>query len=58
MRDRPDHHRLPDEHPRGAALGVAAYLVKPVSRDALRDALKSVGVLAGPAEADSSEAPS
>ena len=47
-----------DEHARGAALGAAAYLVKPVSRDALRDALTSVGVLAGPAEADSSEAPS
>jgi CheY-like chemotaxis protein len=41
-----------DEHPRGAALGAAAYLVKPVSRDALLGALKSVGVLAGPAEPD------
>ncbi len=47
-----------DERPRGAALGAAAYLVKPVSRDALRGALTSVGVLAGPAEAGSSEAPS
>ena len=45
-----------DEHPRGAALGAAAYLVKPVSRDALRAALKSVGILAGPPEAESSEA--
>ena len=47
-----------DEHPRGAALGAAAYLVKPVSRDALLDALRSVGVLVGPAEHDSAEAPS
>ena len=39
-----------DEHPRGAALGAAAYLVKPVSRDALLGALESVGVLAGRAE--------
>ena len=36
-----------DEHPRGAALGAAAYLVKPVSRDALLGALESVGVPAG-----------
>ncbi len=42
-----------DEHPRGAALGAAAYLVKPVSRDALLGALTSVGVLAGPVRADS-----
>ena len=42
-----------DEHPRGAALGAAAYLVKPVSRDALLGALESVGVLAGRAEPDS-----
>ena len=47
-----------DEHARGAALGAAAYLVKPVSRDALRGALKSVGVLASPADTDSSGAPS
>jgi CheY-like chemotaxis protein len=47
-----------DEHPRGVALGAAAYLVKPVSRDALLGALKSVGVPVGPAEPDSSEAPS
>ncbi len=42
-----------DEHPRGAALGAAAYLVKPVSRDALLGALESVGVPAGRAEHDS-----
>jgi len=44
-----------DERRRGAALGAAAYLVKPVSRDSLLGALKSVGVLAGPAEPDSLE---
>jgi CheY-like chemotaxis protein len=44
-----------DEHPRAAALGAAAYLVKPVSRDALLRALESVGVLAGRAEADSGD---
>jgi len=38
-----------DEHARGAALGAAAYLVKPVSRDALLDALRSVGALIAPA---------
>ena len=42
-----------DEHPRGAVLGAAAYLVKPVSRDALLGALESVGVLAVRAEPDS-----
>ena len=42
-----------DEHPRGTALGAAAYLVKPVSRDTLLDALTSVGVSAGHAPADS-----
>ena len=42
-----------DEHPRGAALGAAAYLVKPVSRDAVLGALESVGVLAARAEPDS-----
>jgi signal transduction histidine kinase/ActR/RegA family two-component response regulator len=47
-----------DEHVRGVALGAAAYLVKPVSRDALLGALKSVGVLAEPAEPDSLEEPS
>ncbi len=36
-----------DERARGAALGAAAYLVKPVSRDALLDALAAVGVVAG-----------
>ena len=34
-----------DERPRGAALGAAAYLVKPVSRDDLLSALSAVGVL-------------
>jgi signal transduction histidine kinase/CheY-like chemotaxis protein len=33
-----------DERARGAALGAAAYLVKPVSRDALLHALSAVGV--------------
>lgn len=33
-----------DERARGAAMGAAAYLVKPVSRDDLLDALESVGV--------------
>ncbi len=47
-----------DEHARGTALGAAAYLVKPVGRDALRGALRSVGVLADPADTDSSGAPS
>lgn len=47
-----------DEHRRGTALGAAAYLVKPVSRDELLGALTSVGVLAGPAEPAPSEAPS
>ncbi len=36
-----------EERARGAALGAAAYLVKPVSRDALLQALRSVGVVAG-----------
>ncbi|MEU4291396.1 GAF domain-containing protein [Kribbella sp. NPDC026596] len=34
-----------DEQARGAALGAAAYLVKPVSRDALLDALRAVGAI-------------
>jgi signal transduction histidine kinase/CheY-like chemotaxis protein len=34
-----------DEQARGAALGAAAYLVKPVSRDALLSALVATGVL-------------
>ena len=33
-----------DERSRGTALGAAAYLVKPVSRDALLRALEAVGV--------------
>jgi CheY-like chemotaxis protein len=33
-----------DEKPRGAALGAAAYLVKPVSRDDLFTALAAVGL--------------
>jgi signal transduction histidine kinase/ActR/RegA family two-component response regulator len=36
-----------EERARGAALGAAAYLVKPVSRDALLQALRAVGVVAG-----------
>jgi len=35
-----------DERARGAALGAAAYLVKPVSRDALLHALTAVGAVA------------
>jgi CheY-like chemotaxis protein len=34
-----------DEQARGAALGAAAYLVKPVSREALLGALRAVGAL-------------
>ena len=34
-----------DERPRGAALGAAGYLVKPVSRESLFGALAEVGVL-------------
>ena len=34
-----------DERARGAALGADAYVVKPVSRDALLEALADVGVL-------------
>ncbi len=33
-----------DERSRGAAMGAAAYLVKPVSRDDLLDALAAVGI--------------
>ena len=44
-----------DEHPRGMALGAAEYLVKPVSRDALLGALRSVGVLGGDAGPESSD---
>jgi DNA-binding response OmpR family regulator len=32
-----------DERPRGAAMGAAAYLVKPVSRDDLLAALAAIG---------------
>ncbi|WP_198681941.1 GAF domain-containing protein [Kribbella rubisoli] len=35
-----------DERARGAAFGAAAYLVKPVSRDVLPQALRAVGALA------------
>ncbi|WP_328520111.1 GAF domain-containing protein [Kribbella sp. NBC_00359] len=35
-----------EERARGVALGAAAYLVKPVSRDALLQALRAVGVVA------------
>jgi signal transduction histidine kinase len=34
-----------DDRPRGRALGAAAYLLKPVRRDELVDALRSVGAL-------------
>jgi DNA-binding response OmpR family regulator len=34
-----------EERARGAELGATAYLVKPVSRDALLDALAAAGVL-------------
>ncbi len=40
-----------DERARGAALGAAAYLVKPVSRDDLFSALDAAGVLARTKEA-------
>ncbi|MFI6829735.1 GAF domain-containing protein [Kribbella sp. NPDC050241] len=36
-----------DERTRGTQLGAAAYLVKPVSRDALLQALRAVGAVAG-----------
>jgi hypothetical protein len=36
-----------DEPARGADLGAAAYLVKPVSRHDLLDALVAVGAIAG-----------
>lgn len=44
-----------DEYPRGATLGAAAQLVKPVSRDSLLDALHAVGVPTGRAEPVPSE---
>jgi signal transduction histidine kinase/ActR/RegA family two-component response regulator len=47
-----------DEHARGTALGAAAYLVKPVSREALLGALRSVGALPGQPEPHSTDATS
>ncbi len=45
-----------DERVKGLSLGAAAYLVKPVSRDALLGALATVGVLpGGPAPSTGSE---
>jgi DNA-binding response OmpR family regulator len=41
-----------EERARGADLGAAAYLVKPVSRDALLDALAAVGALVAGAETE------
>jgi len=48
-----------DERARGLALGASAYLVKPVHREALVDALRDVGALAGALAAGSTggEAP-
>jgi signal transduction histidine kinase/CheY-like chemotaxis protein len=46
-----------DERARGTALGAAAYLVKPVSRDALLDALAAVGVVTGAAVGTEEESP-
>jgi CheY-like chemotaxis protein len=52
LKTEPETRRIPvivvsivDEQARGAALGAAAYLVKPVSRDALLNALVATGVL-------------
>jgi CheY-like chemotaxis protein len=36
-----------DDRPRGLALGAAAYLLKPIRRDELVDALRCVGALTG-----------
>ena len=36
---------ITDDHARGTALGAAGYLVKPVSKDDLLNALRSVGAL-------------
>ena len=50
-----------DERARGAALGAAAYLVKPISRDDLRAALTTVAFLPGspaPAPHETDKAPS
>ena len=46
-----------DERSRGVALGAAAYLVKPVSRDDLRGALATVAALSGPPPHDTDKAP-
>ncbi|MEU0093241.1 GAF domain-containing protein [Kribbella sp. NPDC006257] len=46
-----------DERARGAALGAAAYLVKPVSRDALLDALAAVGLTTGAGAENEGESP-
>jgi signal transduction histidine kinase/ActR/RegA family two-component response regulator len=45
-----------DERPKGLALGAAAYLVKPVSRDTLLNALADVGVVDVPVPNDTSTA--
>ena len=45
-----------DDRPRGLALGADVHLLKPVSRDDLIDALRSVGALVEPTEFGSSEA--
>jgi CheY-like chemotaxis protein len=37
-----------DDRPRGQALGAAEYLLKPIGREELVDALRCVGVLAAP----------
>jgi CheY-like chemotaxis protein len=42
-----------DERSRGAALGAAGYLVKPVSRDALLGALTAIGLSVEPADPSS-----
>ncbi len=49
-----------DERARGVALGAAAYLVKPISRDELRAALTTVAFLPGspaPAPRGTDDAP-
>jgi DNA-binding NarL/FixJ family response regulator len=38
-----------DERPRGLALGAAEYLLKPVRRDDLLEALRRVGAVPAPA---------
>ena len=44
-----------DDRPRGLALGADVQLLKPVSRDDLIDALRSVGAFVEPTELSSSE---